>query len=145
MQPGEQWASGFRRIAVQRYWVLIGKGQKVLLVAGIIVLTFAASLAVFVGLIVALPASYFAEHRNLWVDQHPSTIVFDHFVVGLRLTGPFHGVFHAGTAALFDADAHTHACRSLTGEARFLTGEDGVDALGGPIGQGHDLGPAAQR
>jgi hypothetical protein len=39
--------------------------------AGIVVLTSAISLALFVGLVVALPQRYFADQRDLWVDHHP--------------------------------------------------------------------------
>ena len=47
------------------------RGKKLLWWAGIIVLTSAMSLGLFVGLIVALPQQYFAQSRNLWVDRHP--------------------------------------------------------------------------
>lgn len=36
-----------------------------------VVVTSVTSLALFVGLVVALPQRYFADQRNLWVDRHP--------------------------------------------------------------------------
>jgi hypothetical protein len=35
------------------------------------VATLLFSVALFCGLIVALPARYFAEERDLWIDRHP--------------------------------------------------------------------------
>ena len=37
----------------------------------IYLLISAVSLAAFVGLIVALPPTYFSDHRDLWIDHHP--------------------------------------------------------------------------
>ena len=45
------------------------------------------------------------EHHRLGVDQHLDALVLDHLVEGLLILGPFHGVFHAGAAAVLDADA----------------------------------------
>ena len=40
--------------------------------AGIFLLTFTISLAIFGGLVVALPADYFVEQRpRFWADRHP--------------------------------------------------------------------------
>ena len=45
--------------------------NQLLWAAGIFLLTFALSLATFTALVVALPARYFVEDRDLWVDRHP--------------------------------------------------------------------------
>ena len=57
---------------------------------GIYVLTFTLSLALFVGIIVALPARYFAEHRQRWIDQHPVvrwTGIVSRNLLGLAIVG----------------------------------------------------------
>jgi len=40
-------------------------------IVGVYVATLLFSVALFCGLIVALPARYFAEDRDLWIDRHP--------------------------------------------------------------------------
>jgi hypothetical protein len=40
-------------------------------IVSVYVATLLFSVALFCGLIVALPARYFAEERDLWIDRHP--------------------------------------------------------------------------
>lgn len=38
---------------------------------GIYLLISAVSVAVFLGLVIALPATFFSHQRDLWIDHHP--------------------------------------------------------------------------
>ena len=73
------------------------------------------------------------EQDRLGVDQDLDALVLDHFIEGLLLGRPFHGVFHAGAAAILDADAQAH-------DGRVRPGDDRLHARGGGIGQRHHLG-----
>jgi hypothetical protein len=46
--------------------------QRLIWIVGIYLITFTLSLAMFGAIVVALPAHYFAEDRDLWVDRHPA-------------------------------------------------------------------------
>jgi hypothetical protein len=58
----------------------------------------------FSNLVVHLGAEQ--EQHRLRLDENAHSFVFDHLVERIDLFGVFHGVAHAGAAAIFDADAH---------------------------------------
>ena len=62
------------------------------------------------GLVVHLGAEQ--EQHRLRIDQDLHALVLDHFVVSASALGVFHRVFHAGAAAVLDADPHAHDRRS---------------------------------
>src|SRR6185503_16022491 len=64
------------------------------------------------------------EQDGLGIDEDLHALVFHHFLEGLGLRGIFHGVAHAGAAAIGDAHAH---------------------ALHLAVGLGHDLAKARRR
>src|SRR6266508_4419729 len=84
-----------------------------------------------VGLVVHLGAEQ--EQHRLGIDEHPHALVLDHLVELLDALGIFHGVGHAGTAAVLDADAHADYRLHRIGHHVF-------DALGGGVGEPDHLG-----
>src|SRR6516164_11629579 len=47
------------------------------------------------------------EQHRLGIDQDAHAFVLDHLIQRIDLRGIFHGVGHAGAAAVFHADAHS--------------------------------------
>jgi len=84
-----------------------------------------------VGLVVHLGADQ--EQHGLGIDQDTHALVLDHLVGGLDPLGVFHGVGHAGAAAVLDADAHAD-------DRRYRVRHHVFDALGGGVGETDRLG-----
>src|SRR6516162_56172 len=87
-----------------------------------------------VGLVVHLGPKQ--EQYGLWIDQDLHTLILDHFVGRVDRLGVLHRVFHAGAAAIFDADAN--ASHGLPRPRHHV-----LDARRGGIGKSHHLRPGS--
>src|SRR4029078_118856 len=73
------------------------------------------------------------EQDCLWIDEDLDAFVLHDLIERALLFGPFHGVFHAGAAAILDAEPQ--------GDPRVAAlADDGLHAQGGGLGKRHHFG-----